>query len=309
MKVIVAGGTGFLGRPLCRALAAAGHTVVVLTRGQAMVPGASRTVEWAPDRPAGSDPPDAWVREIDGADAVVNLAGAGLADRRWTEARKDVLRASRILATRNLVAAVRAARTRPSVFLSGSAVGFYGATGDAALDESFPPGSDFLATLCVHWEAEAHAAAALGCRVVIVRTGIVLGRDGGALKKLLPPFRLFVGGPIASGRQQMSWIHRDDWVALIRWALERPSVSGVFNATAPHAVTNREFSRALGRALRRPSWLPVPAFALRLLVGEIADVALVAGQRVVPTRATDAGFTFQYPDIDAAMRAAIRETA
>jgi uncharacterized protein (TIGR01777 family) len=309
VKVIVAGGTGFLGRPLCRALAAAGHTVVVLTRGQAMVPGASRTVEWAPDRPAGSDPPDAWVREIDGADAVVNLAGAGLADRRWTEARKDVLRASRILATRNLVAAVRAARTRPSVFLSGSAVGFYGATGDAALDESFPPGSDFLATLCVHWEAEAHAAAALGCRVVIVRTGIVLGRDGGALKKLLPPFRLFVGGPIASGRQQMSWIHRDDWVALIRWTLERPSVSGVFNATAPHAVTNREFSRALGRALRRPSWLPVPAFALRLLVGEIADVALVAGQRVVPTRATDAGFTFQYPDIDAAMRAAIRETA
>jgi uncharacterized protein (TIGR01777 family) len=309
VKVIVAGGTGFLGRPLCRALAAAGHTVVVLTRGQAIVPGASRTVEWAPERPAGSGPPDPWGREIDGADAVVNLAGAGLADRRWTEARKDVLRSSRILATRNLVAAIRAAKTRPSVFLSGSAVGFYGATGDAVLDESFPPGSDFLATLCVHWEAEAHAAAALGCRVVIVRTGIVLGRDGGALKKLLLPFRLFVGGPIASGQQQMSWIHRDDWVAMIRWALERPSVSGVFNATAPHPVTNREFSQALGRALRRPSWLPVPAFALRLLVGEIADVALVAGQRVAPTHATDAGFTFHYPAIDAAMRAAIRETA
>ena len=303
MKVIIAGGSGFLGRALTAQLAAGGHDVVVLTRRAGPSSGGVRTVAWSPDGRAGE-----WAREIDGADAVVNLAGEGIADKRWSAARKDALRQSRILSTRSLVAAIRAAARRPSVFVSGSAVGYYGATGDDALDESFPPGSDFLATLCVDWEAEAQAASALGCRVVIVRTGVVLAREGGALKQLLPPFQWFVGGPVAPGTQWMSWIHRDDWVALVAWAIANAQVAGVVNATAPNPVRNAEFSKALGRALDRPSWLPVPGLALRVLVGELADVALVRGQRVLPARASQLGFPFVYPEIDAAMRSAVRRT-
>ncbi len=303
MKCVIAGGSGFLGRRLSDELIARGHQVVGLTRGAAREDHGVRFVTWST-----SDTPGAWQAEVNGADAVINLAGSGIADKRWTSARKLDLRESRIQATRALVSAIRSATARPSVFLTGSAVGFYGPQDDAGpeLDESAPPGSDFMAKLAVDWEAEAHAASALNCRVIIVRTGVVLAREGGALKKLIPPFRFFVGGPIGSGRQALSWIHWRDWVSLIVWLLEQPSASGVYNGTAPHPATNAEFSRALGAALRRPSWLPVPGVALKILVGEMAGPALLAGQRVIPHRAQEEGFSFHFPDIMSAMADAVR---
>jgi uncharacterized protein (TIGR01777 family) len=306
VKYVIAGGSGFLGQPLTRELMAKGHEVVVLTRGVAKSAGGIRQVTW-PGAPGSGDSSAEWEREIDGADGVVNLAGAGIADERWSEARKQVLRQSRIDSTRALVGAIRAATRRPAVFLSGSATGYYGPQPDNGppLDESAPPGSDFLSTLAVEWEHEAQAAAELGCRVVLLRTGVALARDGGALEKLTLPFNMFVGGPIGSGRQVLSWIHRTDWIELVVWLLRRDDAAGPYNATAPQPVTNAEFSQALGNALGRPSWLPVPGFALKAVVGEMAGPALLAGQRVVPKRALEQGFTFQYPDIQSAMRAAV----
>ena len=310
-KIVVAGGTGFLGRPLVAALSKRGYDVVVLSRaGGSRQDSASqgtapslRAVEWQPDGSTG-----AWAREIDGAFALINLAGAGLADKRWSSARKEELRSSRVLSTRSLVAAVRSASSRPAVFIQGSAVGFYGFKGDGVFDESFPPGAGFLGEMAVAWEAEARPVESLGVRLVLIRTGVVLARDGGALAKLTLPFKLFVGGPIGDGHQYLSWIHRDDWIAAVLWALEHDAVTGAINASAPGPVTNAEFSRALGRALGRPSWLPVPGLALRVLVGEMADEALIGGQRVVPARLESMGFTFAYPDINSAMTAALRRS-
>jgi uncharacterized protein (TIGR01777 family) len=302
VKIILAGGSGFLGRALSEHLVGRRHEVVILTRsGRVPAKTGARTVSWQPDGTSGP-----WANEIDGAGAIVNLAGAGMADKRWSRRRKTVLRESRVLSTRSLVAAVRAAAAKPAVFVQGSAVGFYGPSGDEAIDESFPPGQDFLGQLAVAWEAEAHPGAALGCRLVIIRSGVVLSREGGMVKKLIPPFQFFVGGPVASGRQFLSWIHLDDWLAMMTWALETSSVSGAYNASAPEPVTSAEFSRALGRALHRPSWLAVPAFALRIVFGEMASVMLVAGQRVVPKRALEQGFTFQHPAISSALESAVR---
>jgi uncharacterized protein (TIGR01777 family) len=304
MKIVLAGGSGFLGRALTRRLVDDGHDVVVLTRQvpdsatrAARAPTTARDVPWDPDGTTG-----VWAREIEGADAVVNLAGAGIADKRWTRARKELIRSSRVLSTRSLATAMREASTRPSTFIQGSAVGFYGSDlGDRVSDEASPPGSNVLSDICVAWEAEAHPIAALGTRLVFVRTGLVLAREGGALPQIELPFKFFVGGRLASGRQYFSWIHRDDWINLMVWAISTPSVSGVLNGTAPGPVTNDELSRALGRALHRPSWLPVPAFALRMLVGEFADVGLVTGNRVVPTRPQQLGFTFAHPTIEGAL--------
>jgi uncharacterized protein (TIGR01777 family) len=304
MKVVIAGGSGFLGRALCARLLAAGHTVTVLSRGGgAGLPRGVRVVAWRADGTTG-----AWASEIDGADAVVNLAGAGIADRRWNAARKQLLRDSRVQSTRSLVDAVRAATRRPPVFIQGSAVGFYGAFDNGpALDESASPGSDLLGSMCVEWEAQAQPLASLGCRLVVVRTGIVLSREGGALAKMMTPFRLFVGGPIGSGRQVISWVHLDDWIGIVLWAIANPAVSGPINATAPHPATNGEFSHALGRAMGRPSWFPVPGFVLRIVVGEMAEDGLLRGQRVLPARTLQLGYQFHYPDIDEAMKAAVRQ--
>ena len=303
MKIVLSGGTGFLGRPLAVRLASRGHEIVLLTRGAGGQRAAGRTVTWRPEEPG--VPGAGWMVEIDGADVVINLAGDGIADRRWTAERKEVLRQSRILSTRHLVAAVRAATRRPRLLISGSAVGYYGDTGDLPQDESFPPGSDFLATLCVDWEAEAHGASALGCRVVVMRTGIVLARDGGALKKMVRPYVMFAGGPLGAGRQYMSWIHRDDWIALIEWVVDHPSLTGAINATAPVPVTNGEFSATLARVLRRPNMMRVPGVALRLLFGEMADIALLDGQRVIPKLALENGFAFKFPELEPALRAAL----
>jgi uncharacterized protein len=306
MRIVIAGGTGFLGGPLAEVYAEEGHDVRVLTRGLPVgesrhdpgtgVPGVNR-VGWKPDGQSGP-----WASALDGADAVINLAGAGIADQRWTPQRKAELRDSRIVPTRSLVAAMASVGTPPPVLVSSSAAGYYGASGDEPKTEAAPPGGDFLAHLCEDWEAEARRAERASTRVVPIRTGVVLERTGGALAKMITPFRLFAGGRMGSGRQYLSWIHRIDWVELVRWIVETPAATGPINATAPMPVTNREFARALGRALHRPSLVPAPGFALKLALGEMAEPLLLTGARILPARAQALGFHFRYPEVDLAFR-------
>jgi uncharacterized protein (TIGR01777 family) len=305
MKVVIAGGTGFLGRPLAAALVHDRHDVVVLTRGSTASPRAhrapapgTREVAWEPNGERG-----AWAAEIDGAGAVVNLAGEPIAGKRWTAAQKQRILDSRVDATRSLAAAIHGAVAPPPVFVSGSAVGYYGPLGGEIATEDRPAGSDFLARVCERWEQEAMRVASERTRVTCLRTGIVLEKDGGALPEMLPPFRFGVGGPLGSGRQYCPWIHRDDWIALVRWAIANPAASGALNATAPHPVTNADFARAIGRALHRPALLPAPGFALRLLLGEMADALLLSGQNAVPAKAERGGFQFRYNDVNAALGA------
>jgi uncharacterized protein (TIGR01777 family) len=297
MKIVIAGGSGFLGVPLARTLVTAGHEVVILTRRDDPVP-IGRAVRWNPDDAGGG----LWKDEIANAGALVNLAGESIAARRWTAAQKRKIHQSRTVATRALVAAIERASPPPAAFVSGSAVGYYGALGDEVVLEDHAPGHDFLAGVCVDWEAEA-AQATKFTRVVCVRTGLVLEKDGGALPKMLPPFRFGAGGPIGSGRQYWPWIHRDDWVRLVRWAIEKPAVSGPVNASAPEPVQNRVFASHLGRALHRPALLPTPAIALRLILGEMADGLLLSGQRAIPAKAQRLGFTFQFPELAGALQA------
>lgn len=306
MRLVIAGGTGFIGSPIAEVYAEEGHDVRVLTRGLpdgdarhepgTGMPGITR-VGWTADGEVGR-----WATVIDGADAVVNLAGASLGDHRWTPQRKALIRDSRVLSTRAVAAAILAAANPPKVLINSSAVGYYGNSGAEPRTEESPPGEGFLPTVAVDWEAEARRAEAAGTRVVLLRTGVVLERSGGALPRMITPFRFFVGGPIGAGRQYVSWIHRLDVIEMIRWIIETPAVSGPVNATAPHPVTSREFARALGRALRRPSLLPAPGFALKLLFGEMAGPLLLEGQRVIPTRALAHAYHFRYPEIDIAMR-------
>lgn len=310
MRIVIAGGTGFLGSPLTKAYAEEGHDVRVLTRGLAPgesrhdpgtgVPGVTR-LGWRPDGQGGP-----WASALDGADGVINLAGESIGEKRWTPQRKVALRDSRIVSTQSLVTAIASVARPPRVFISGSACGYYGPSGDETKTEDSPAGSDFLAHICEDWEAEARRAAP-HTRVVLLRTGLVLERSGGALAKMIPPFRLFAGGPMGSGRQYMSWIHRIDWIEMVRWIVDTASVSGPVNATAPAPVTNREFARALGRGLHRPSLVPAPSFALKLLLGEMAGPLVLEGQRVIPARATTFGFHFRYAEIDQAMRGIFRE--
>jgi uncharacterized protein (TIGR01777 family) len=297
MKIVIAGGTGFLGTALSTRLLGNGHEIVLLTRGSTRAaPRRNVTAAaWAPDGTSGP-----WARELAGADAVVNLAGESIAAKRWTVAQKEKLTHSRLSATRSLVAAMREMKTPPAVFLSGSAVGYYGDRGDETLTEASAPGSDFLSSLCQAWEAAASEAAQL-TRVAFVRTGIVLDRNEGALPQMLLPFRLFAGGPVGSGRQYLSWIHRDDWARLAAWILESEGARGPVNATGPRPVTSAEFATALGRALHRPSLMRAPGFALRLALGEMADALLLSGQRALPARASDLGFSFRFASVDAAL--------
>ncbi len=301
MRVVVTGGTGFLGRPLTLGLRAAGHDVTVLTR-RANGRSAAREVEWQPTGAVGS-----WVGEVEGADVVINLAGEALADRRWTAARKARLRNSRLNATRSLVGAIERARNRPAALISGSAVGYYGPRGSEAVTESEPAATDFLGTLTHDWEAAALDAERLGLRVVLLRTGLVLERDGGALQRLLLPFRLGVGGPLGSGAQYWPWIHRDDWIASVVWLVSSQAVTGPVNVTAPSPETNASFSRALAATLGRPCLFRVPSVALRLVMGEMADVVLT-GQRAVPAKLTGANFSFAFPRLDDALAAILRGT-
>jgi uncharacterized protein len=299
VRIVVAGGTGFLGRPLVDALAQAGHQVAVLTRRRGETSADRiRSVAWSPDGTAG-----AWASEISGADAVINLAGESIAGKRWTTNQKRRIAESRRLATRSVVAAIDAAAAPPSLLLNGSAVGYYGPHGEEVLTEEAAAGHDFLANVCTTWEAEAQAAASNRTRVVMLRTGIVLEKDGGALPPMLPPFRFGAGGPVGTGRQYWPWIHRADWIGLVQWILQTSAVHGAVNATAPNPVTNSEFAQSLGRAMHRPALLPAPAFALRLLLGEMADGLLLSGQRAIPRLAEQGGYTFRYRQLDEALAA------
>src|SRR5262245_2084056 len=247
--IVIAGASGFLGRPLAEALTADHHEVIVLTRGNGSPGGRARGVTWTPNGDAG-----AWASVVDGAAAVINLAGESIAAKRWSAAQKEKILDSRVRATRSLVAAIGAAKQPPPIFVSGSAVGFYGPHGDEIITEETPAGTDFLAGVCARWETEAARAESGRTRVVRLRTGLVLERDGGALPEMLLPFKLGAGGPVGSGRQYWPWIHRDDWVGLVRWTIRSSNVTGPVNVTAPAPVTNAQFATALGRAMHRPAF-------------------------------------------------------
>jgi uncharacterized protein (TIGR01777 family) len=299
VKIVIAGGTGFVGRPLVKRLLEEGHRLVVLSRqvdAFKEVPSKELKVEvW------NAETPGAWASQVDGADAVVNLVGEGIAHKRWTRAQKEVLRDSRLISTRALVSAIAASSKKPSVLVNASAVGFYGPVESGEVDETRPPGHDFLGTLCAEWEAEAQKAKALGVRVVLMRLGVVLDKEAGALPKFLVPFKFYVGGPLGSGRQCFPWVHRSDVVGAIVHALQNPSLSGPVNVTAPGILTMGEFCATLGKVMNRPSWAPVPGFALRLILGEMAGM-LLTGQKAVPERLEATGYRFRYAGAEQALR-------
>jgi uncharacterized protein len=299
--VAVTGATGLIGARIVRALQARGDEVTVLSRDALRAREALGDVDaqaWSPldgPAPAGA---------LNGRDGVVHLAGESIAQR-WTAATRRRIRDTRVIGTRNLVAGLRAADARPRVLASASGVDYYADAGDQPLTEDTPPGDGFLADVCVAWEREAQAAGELGMRVVRVRTAVVLDAGGGALGKMLPFFKLGVGGPVAGGRQYLSWIHADDIVGIYLTALDDERWTGPVNAAAPDAPTNRDFSHALGRALRRPAIAPIPALAIRALYGDMAEI-VTQGHRVVPARAQALGYEFRHTDLDEALRDALR---
>lgn len=297
MKIIVSGGTGFIGQPLCESLLERGHEVLVLSRSPEKV-SAGRGIEWHPP-----DPGD-WQKAVCEADVVVNLAGENIASGRWTSARKKRLRNSRVEVTRSIVDSFRTGSRRPRRLLSASAIGYYGDRGEMVLDESSGPGAGFMAEMGVEWEQAALEAGELA-DVTIMRFGVAIGKGGGALGAMIPVFRLGLGGRLGSGDQWMAWIDRRDLIRMIHWIIEDGSRTGVYNLTSPEPVRNRELTKALGNALNRPAILPAPAFALRLVLGEMADEMLLASQRVVPKRALDEGFEFEYPGIRSSMNSAL----
>jgi uncharacterized protein len=301
MRVTLTGATGRIGLSLVEALTARGDDVTVLSRSpdraRSKLPAGVEAVAWDPK--AGPAPAAA----LEGRDAVVHLAGEDVAQR-WSAKAKEEIRASREAGTRNLVAGLAAAEPRPRALVSASASGLYGPRGDEPVDEDEPPGDDFLAGVVVAWEREAVKAEELGLRVAIMRTGVVLSPDAGALKKMLPPFKLGVGGPVGGGRQYIPWVHLDDVVGMYLQAIGDERWSGPVNVVAPGAVTNREFSRALGRVLHRPAFAPVPALALKLLYGEMSQIVLT-GVHMVPRRAQELGYDFRQPDVQPALEATV----
>ncbi len=299
MKVLVSGGTGFIGRALCRSLVRQGMSVTALSRNllqaKALLDPSIKVVEWDG---VGLGP---WEHELDSATAIINLAGESIAANRWTQKRKQLIVDSRVKATRLLAQAISRHTNKPRLLINASGIGYYGTNQEIRFDERNGTGSDFFADLCVGWEAEALTAHSAGVRVVCLRIGMVLEKDGGVLAKMVPPFRAFVGGPIAPGTQWVSWIHRADLIGLIEWALTNDQISGPVNAVAPETVTMKEFCETLGKILHRPSWLSVPVFALRLAFGELTSF-MTTGQRVIPKVALDGGYQFRYPQLDSALR-------
>ena len=304
MKFFLTGGTGFVGTALTKHLLEQGHEVTILSRRPPSRPGAAavRYLQGDPTKPG------PWQQQVAEHDVVINLAGASIF-MRWTEENKKIIRDSRVLTTQNVVAALAQAPARQTqLLLSTSAIGYYGDRGEAELTEDDPPGQDFLAQVAQEWEQAALAAQEEGIRTIVTRFGIVLGRGGGILASLVPLFKGFAGGPLGSGRQWFSWIDQtDQWRAFL-FVLEHPDLSGVINFTSPHPVRNAELAKALGEVLRRPSFLPTPAFLVKLVLGEFAEVAL-GGQKVLPKRLLAAGFTFAYPTIEAALRHQLLEEA
>ncbi|MGF1489685.1 MAG: TIGR01777 family oxidoreductase [Prochloraceae cyanobacterium] len=301
MKIAITGATGFVGSRLVQKLNREGHQLLIFTRNlerakKVFPPSAFPNLEIAQYNPK---QPGEWQNKISGCDGVVNLAGEPIAER-WSEQHKQEIKASRELATKNLVAAIAKADPKPSVLVNASAIGYYGTSETATFEENSPPGNDFLAEVCKNWEAEAQKVTSVDVRLVILRIGIVLG-DGGALGKMLAPFKMYAGGPLGNGNQWFSWIHRDDLVNLIITALKRSDLAGTFNATAPNPVRMNQFCQVLGEVLNRPSWLPVPSFALELLLGDGAKVVL-EGQQVLPKKTQSIGFEYQYPNLKPALK-------
>ena len=315
MKVLMTGATGLVGTGLTQALVRDGHTVCRMVRRETVsrksgAPSQSAgprviDVPWDPEASDGLTFADSQ-GEIAGAEAVVNLAGASIAEGRWTQQRKMVLRSSRVRTTRALVTAIGRLKNAPKVLISASAIGYYGDRGDEVLTEESKPGDNFLARVAMEWEVEAKKAEALGMRVVLMRFGVILAKHGGALPAMMKPFQFFAGGKIGSGRQWISWITLEDVIGVMRYALDSVDVSGVMNVVAPQPVRNAEFTRELARAMHRPALFPAPAFALRLALGaEMADSLLLASERVEPARLAGAGFTFRHPDLRPALQAVL----
>ena len=301
MLVVITGGSGLIGGALARELGSAGHEVTILSRDPGKLkalPAGVRAEPWDGKTAAG------WSALLDrqgGDTAIVHLAGESIASGRWTEERKRRIRDSRVESGKAILQAIRAAAVKPRVLLQGSAVGYYGPRGDEVVREDAAPGNDFLAEVCKAWEASTAEAEALGVRRAILRTGVVLAREGGALPKMALPFKMMAGGPLGGGRQWFPWIHLADEVGAIRFLVEREDAKGPFNLTAPNPVTNRDLTRLLARVLHRPGLLPAPGFALRLALGEMADM-LLNGQRVAPSRLLELGYTFRFPDAEPALR-------
>ena len=302
MRVVITGGSGVIGRALSASLARDHHEVIILSRHPEQVvglPAVVRAERWNPHIA------EECRHLVEEADAVVNLAGENIAARRWTVDRKKQIRDSRLNAGRAMLQALESATRRPRVVIQASAVGYYGLCGDEELNEESPPGKDFLAQLAIDWEASTAQIERLGVRRAIIRTGVILSPEGGAFPRLLLPFRLFVGGPLGSGRQWFPWIHIADEVGAIRFLLENESASGPFNLSAPHPVTNADFARMVGRQTKRPAFLPTPAFLLRLLFGEMATV-LLDGQRAFPGRLMLMGYNFRFPEAAGALQDLLR---
>jgi uncharacterized protein (TIGR01777 family) len=297
MKIVVTGASGFIGSALVDRLIKQ-HSLTLLSRSARREQN-SANKEWAVWQPGQGG---AWEQAVDGADGVINLAGEPIAGKRWSAAQKQELRGSRINGTRALIQTIAKAKVKPRFLLSASAVGYYGPHGDEIISEDTAPGGDFLANLCVEWEALARQAEACGVRVALLRTGIVLGKGSGALARMVPPFKMFAGGPLGSGQQWMPWIHIDDQVGLISYLMANEQARGAFNLTAPNPVTMEDFAKALGAALNRPAWARVPGFALSFMLGEMADM-LLHGQRAVPKAALQLGYRFKYPKIAEALGA------
>lgn len=312
MKILVTGSTGLVGTALVKALASDGHTVYRLMRPESKTtsdskngPGVRLVASYSFDMAWNPEAGEFGGASV-GPDAVVNLAGASIAGGRWTDKRKHLLRTSRIATTRALVKALAKMKARPRVLVSASAIGIYGDRGDEVLTEESKPGTDFLAGLAREWEAEALKAEALGIRVVLARFGIILAQHGGALAKMLLPFKLGVGGRLGSGKQWMSWITLDDVVGILGYAIENGAVRGAVNVVAPQPVQNSDFTKALGHALRRPALFPAPAFALRLTLGEMADALLLSSQRVAPQALEKLSYRFLHPELSAAFNAVLQ---
>lgn len=298
MRIIISGGTGLIGWALAKDLAKEGHEITILSRSPERItalPDGVRLEGWDGRTAEG------WGPAADGADAIVNLAGESIAAGRWSDTRKQRIRDSRVNAGQAVVKAVAEAQDKPQVVIQSSAVGYYGPCGDEEITEDAPPGDDFLAHVAMEWEQSTASLEEMGVRRAILRTGVVLSQDGGALPRLLLPFRFYAGGPLGDGQQYLPWIHIADEVAAIRFLIENDRATGPFNLAAPHPLTNADFSRVLGKVLEKPARMPAPSFAMRLAFGEMSTV-LLDGQRAIPRRLMDLGFDFRFPDAEAALR-------
>jgi len=298
-RVIITGATGFIGNALCRELIQGRYEVVELSRGpemgKALLPNQVKVVKWDTQSSEG------WADYADGAYAIVNLAGENIASGTWTTERKQRILQSRLDAGKAVVEAVEKVKTKPQVVIQSSGIGYYGDSGDEIVDETSPPGSGFLVEVAKQWEKTTQEVESMGVRHVVIRTGVVLGEEGGFLSRIIPPYRFFLGGYMGSGKQWIPWIHIDDEAKAIRFLMEKKDLQGVFNLTAPNPITSRDFSKVLGKAMKKPAWLPVPGFVLRLFLGEMAKELILSGQRAVPKRLLESGYEFSYADAKSAL--------